>query len=184
MLRQDFIKTIGQACLAGGCLLSVNRDGLEAQSAAVDRAEPAKSFDQRFKEAWIVSLMGNMEKSLDEKTRVKLMEACGRMCAQRGGLFKTAAAYKGRLAEFVRVMAAEFGPDLVSLDGNTVNWGYGRCMCELVAAGPERLPDTYCHCSVGWVKEIFELVAQRPVAVKLLQSVKRGAGCCKFVIAV
>jgi len=44
------------------------------------------------------------------------------------------------------------------------------------------LPASYCLCSVGWVLEMFEIVAQKPVRVDLVQSVKRGASSCKFLV--
>jgi predicted hydrocarbon binding protein len=35
---------------------------------------------------------------------------------------------------------------------------------------------------VGWVLEMFETVAQKPVRVELVHSVKRGASSCKFLV--
>ena len=59
---------------------------------------------------------------------------------------------------------------------------YPRCFCHLVAKGPERLPDIYCLCSRGWLKEMFETVLGELVEVDLLDSVKRGADQCGFTV--
>jgi hypothetical protein len=79
-------------------------------------------------------------------------------------------------------MAEKLGQENVFIEGDMIHWGYPRCFCELVAEGPARLPYVYCHCSVGWVLEVFETVAGKPVKVELLQSVKRGAPTCQFLV--
>ena len=38
---------------------------------------------------------------------------------------------------------------------------------------------TYCHCSVGFVREYLEDVLQRPVKVKFLHSAISGGQECK-----
>ena len=47
---------------------------------------------------------------------------------------------------------------------------------------PEGLSDTYCYCSLGWMKETFGAVMGKPVGVELIQSIVRGAETCKFAI--
>jgi predicted hydrocarbon binding protein len=42
--------------------------------------------------------------------------------------------------------------------------------------------DTYCACSLGWMKETFEAVMGRPVDVTLVEPVKRGGQRCQFMI--
>ncbi len=69
-------------------------------------------------------------------------------------------------------------------DGRVIHLAYPKCYCEIVADGPARLPDVYCHCSAGWIKEMFETAAQRNVRVETLQTIKRGAGSCRFLITI
>ncbi len=61
---------------------------------------------------------------------------------------------------------------------------YSQCNCELVADGPDRLPDMYCACSAGWIKEMFETVTGKTVQVERHQTVKTGADSCKFTVRV
>ena len=182
MKRKQFFKSAARACLA--CAGATVLRGQETKPAA-DQAEKerkAREMEKRFKEEYLRTLMENMEKQLDEKTRTKLMEECGRACARRGPLYKQAQKYRGDVKSFVQDMAQLLGKENAVLDGDTVRWGYPRCFCELVAEGPDRLPASYCLCSVGWVLEMFETVAQKPVRVDLVQSVKRGASSCKFLV--
>ncbi len=110
------------------------------------------------------------------------MRDCGRACARRSGLAKFAEKYKGHIKEFVEIMAEKLGRQNIFIEGGAIHWGYPRCFCELVAEEPARLPGVYCHCSVGWVLEVFGTVAGKPVTVELLQSVKRGAPICQFLV--
>ena len=137
--------------------------------------------EKKFKEAWISSLMRAMEEQLGEQARSQLMESCGRACAGRSSVMKTARACKGDVGKLVKVLAGLLGEG-TTLSGNIVQLTYPKCYCELVADGPDRLPDVYCHCSEGWVKEIFETAAQKKVRVETLQTIKRGAGSCRFRI--
>jgi hypothetical protein len=42
------------------------------------------------------------------------------------------------------------------------------------------VPGSYCYCSVGWVKEMFEQALERPVEVKVEASIRRGDETCRL----
>ncbi len=143
----------------------------------------SKDKGQKFKEAWVTTLMKNLDRRFDEKTRSGLMEACGRDCARRGSI-KMAEACEGDVGKLVKSLAAILGEKNCSIKGNVIQLSYDKCYCELVADGPERLSDTYCHCSKGWVLEMFETAARTRVRVEVLQTIKRGATSCRFLVRV
>ncbi|HNQ79584.1 MAG TPA: hypothetical protein PKI53_00630 [Candidatus Aminicenantes bacterium] len=176
MKRNDFLKAVCGIGLAGRAA------ALNAGPAGRLKPEEQEKERDRFKEAWLRTLMENMEKTLDPAVRERLMNDCGRECARRGVLMETAGKFQGDIAGFVRNLGPKVGGDLCRVEGNIVHWGYPRCYCELVAAGPERLPDAYCLCSAGWVLEVFEAVAGRPVRVEVVQTIKRGAPDCRFLV--
>jgi hypothetical protein len=181
MKRNEFIKAAAGACLAcsGSAFLGGQKAKPPADKAERERLE--REFEKRFKEEYIRTLMENMEKTVDPETRVRLMNDCGRACARGGGLYKLALDHKGNLKSFVQAAAERLGRENVRfLNATAIHWSYPRCFCELVAAGPARLPAIYCQCSVGWVLEMFETVLQKPIRVKLVQSIKSGASSCIF----
>jgi len=181
MKRKEFFKKTVQLGLAAGSMMLVKGRTAKAQSAEKKETQEPKSRQQRFKEEWLKSLLKQMDEQFDEKTRVKLMEACGRDCARRGAI-RMAEACKGDVGKLVESLAKYLGKENSRMEGNVVHLAYSKCLCELVADGPERLSDTYCFCSKGWVLEMFETAAQKPVKVELLQTIKRGAPSCKFII--
>jgi predicted hydrocarbon binding protein len=130
---------------------------------------------------WIENLMAAMDAHLDEGTRAGLLEPCGRACARLGPV-ASAERCRGDVDKLVATLEKWIGQGNAHRDGDVVHVVYPRCFCHLVAKGPERLPDTYCLCSRGWLKEMFETVVDHPVEVALLESVKRGAEQCRFTV--
>lgn len=181
MKRKEFFKKTVQVGLAAGSMMLVKGKDAQAQTTEKKAEQQSKSRQQRFKEGWLKSLLKQMDEQFDEKTRVKLMEACGRDCARRGAI-RMAEACKGDVGKLVDRLAGFLGKENSRMEGNVVHLGYSKCLCELVADGPESLSDTYCFCSKGWVLEMFETAAQKPVKVELLQTIKGGAPSCKFLI--
>lgn len=184
MNRKEFLRRackVGIAC--GGSMFLQGRELPARQSQPAQNPNRA-DLESKFKEQWVVTLMENMEKNLDQSVRLNLMGQCGRACARRGGLFATAQSCRGDVAKFVQLAGGRISKDLCYIEGDVIHWGYPRCFCELVAAGPARLPESYCYCSIGWVEEMFETVSGKPVRVELLQSVKRGARDCRFLVRI
>ena len=136
---------------------------------------------KRSTERWIENLMGAMDAHLDQGTKAALMESCGRACARLGAI-GSAEKCQGDVDKLVTTLERWIGEGNAQRDGDVVHVVYPRCLCHLVAKGPERLPDTYCLCSRGWLKEMFETVVNHPVEVALLESVKRGAKQCRFTV--
>jgi predicted hydrocarbon binding protein len=132
-------------------------------------------------ERWIQSLMTAMDAQLAEGTKADLMEPCGRACARLGPI-ASAEKCRGDVDKLVATLEKWLGQGNAQKEGDLVHVVYPRCLCHLVAKGPERLPDTYCLCSRGWLKEMFETVVKHPVEVDLLESVKRGADQCRFTV--
>ena len=165
------------------CGLAVGTAALFPCAGSQIKAEDRQTMAKKFKEAWIATLMQAMEEQIGVQPRTQLMESCGRACARRSSVMKTAQSCKGDVAKLVKTLAGFLGEGN-RISGNVVELKYPKCYCELVADGPERLPDVYCHCSEGWVKEMFETAAQKKVRVETLQTIKRGADSCRFRITI
>lgn len=132
---------------------------------------------EKSKQAWLQSLLKNMENQLPEEACIQLMEATGRDCARRSAI-AMARSCMGDLAVFAGKMKKYAA---VSLEGGTIQLSYPKCYCPIVGK-LDNLPDVWCRCSVGWVKEMFGTVAGKLVEVELLQSIKRGDPVCQFTV--
>ncbi|UCH32406.1 MAG: hypothetical protein JSV05_03240 [Candidatus Bathyarchaeota archaeon] len=157
-------------------LLSVMQD-VEQYTSTND---PAK------KAAWIKTAIERLEELVGrEKTR-EIMKQCGRRCC---GISTRKKARKlmlesNSIQEFIKKLnEIGIGGGRLQLEDNTITGGYDHCYCGQVKKTREPFNSTtYCHCSVGWYKQLFETALERPVEVEITQSIISGAKSCEFVI--
>jgi predicted hydrocarbon binding protein len=131
---------------------------------------------------WIESLMGMLDKNVDEKTRIEVMEACGRRCIPQS-FIRSAQACKEESKDNEDFLS-RLGKTWKHLkkEGKKVYVIYEKCYCPLVKDHPEKLSPTFCNCSRGWIKELFESVLEGPVEVKMLTTIAKGDKICKFEV--
>ena len=54
------------------------------------------------------------------------------------------------------------------------------CGCPLVRQGVVKLTGTFCYCSRGWVRSIFETLMNRRVKIELEKAIGLGDDVCKY----
>ena len=59
---------------------------------------------------------------------------------------------------------------------------YPQCYCSCVKRNPEQLSRTWCYCTLGYSKRMFENIFGTEVQVELLSSVKMGDDNCRIRI--
>jgi hypothetical protein len=146
-----------------------------------------------FAERWVARFMGILDESLDEPTRASIMETNGQRCFLHWmNTSKTVIEpipYRDWVA---KIQAAGPRAD-IQFEGNGFLFQYmhntkgvespaGFCLCDLLESKPEGISPTYCHCSVGYVRELFSRRFGQPVRVTLLDSVLRGGSRCRFKV--
>ena len=167
---------------------------IEAEAGAVvsekviiepERFDATSDYAQ--KAEWIRNAVRRLEKEAGRATARKVMQACGMKCCgptqQRRAkqLMKESQSVKELLDKLNQRGIG--GGRLKLKDPNTIVGGYDWCYCGRVRHTQEPFPtDTYCHCSVGWYKSLFEAAFDGPVKVKLKQSIIQGAESCEFEI--
>jgi len=120
---------------------------------------------------------------VDEETRLRIMERCGEACAETGDL-RIARKIAGETDDIDEIVAR--ANDEIALCGEWVREGERitavctRCGCPLVRHGVVNLTGTFCLCSRGWVRAIFEALLRRPVEVELEKAIGFGDNVCKY----
>ncbi len=170
--------------LTGAALVVLGAKKASAQEAPSQASAPAAERWRKMHQAWITSLMESLDAQVDEPTRTRLMLAQGRACARRSVVETAAQACHGDMDKLVATMAKFVGQENCRREGNIVHLRYAKCYCPIVGTGPERLSNTWCTCSRGWVHEVFATVAGKPVRVEMTHSIKRGDPDCRFVVRV
>lgn len=134
-------------------------------------------------ERWISCLIAGLDEHVDEETRAKVLEQCGRQCQSESFVKKARSIYQK--SKSIDDFLDKFGKtyEHVHKEGDMVYIVYPKCYCSFVnKIPPGKLSATYCNCSRGWAKALFEGALGRPVEVILEESIVKGDEQCKFRI--
>ncbi|MGP8322284.1 MAG: DUF6144 family protein [Methanosarcinaceae archaeon] len=142
-------------------------------------SNPAKKAE------WIKEVTEKLEKLVNKKNCINVMEKKGRICC--GSTLRNKAKKfmkeSKSIKQFIEKLNSMRGYTFKLKDNNTVIGGYDKCYCGLVNKTEKPFKNlTYCYCGVGHIKQFFESALEKPVEVELIQSVITGAKNCEFII--
>jgi hypothetical protein len=186
MDRKDFLKAslyLGAFC---GALPGSAQDNPTADKAADKPGPPSAPANpcagaMGYARHWVKDLIDQADAQLTEPQRKALLEARGRSCARSGAAMR-AVPFKGRLDDWIAELRKHMGPDAASRAGDVLTITYPKCLCPLVSDFEEPLSTSYCFCSAGWLKEVYETISGASVGVEILETVKRGGQRCRFEV--
>jgi hypothetical protein len=181
MDRKTFLKaSLGVVATSlTGASLAARAD----EPACAKELEAAKG-ETAFINAWLTDLFEAVDAEVDERTRVRLLEACGRGCYRRYA-FKQEIARKGSggLADLERAYRDNFE---AWREGETLHIRYGAvskgCYCPAARNRPARPRDVHCECTRTTHQTICESALGRPCRVEIRETVRRGGKTCHFVV--
>jgi len=182
--RKEFIE---KTCKFGTCLGAIFflNDSDKFPTSLNSSATQEIDNEQKFTHSWIASLIEILDSNLDNETKTKIMEECGRACAHRG-FRKEALKYRGNLdgllAEFNKrgASSVDFQKDKGTIQIKSKK--RSSCPCLLIKDSKIMPSKTFCICSDGWFKEIFETITETPVKVESDDTVLRGGKQCIHTI--
>jgi len=174
MKREDFLKS---SCVWAAALMAGGKSAFASTQDTTAEAKKAEAF-RKFVQGWIPDMMKTLDKNLSEADRLKFMEDNGRSCAARGGSVNWAKGFGGDVDKFLAEMKKHIGDNNAVRNGKMVRLTYEKCLCPLVAGLQGPLSSTYCLCTQGWTKAVYEALTGKPVQVALLGSIKRGDPKC------
>jgi predicted ArsR family transcriptional regulator len=134
-------------------------------------------------ERWICSLVDALDEHADKETRSKVLERCGRQCQSQRFVKKARSIYEQSqdTDEFLDSLGKIY--EHLHREGDHVYIIYPTCFCSFVnKIPPQKLSATYCNCSRGWAKALFEGALGRPAQVTMEKSIINGDDECKFRI--
>ncbi len=143
------------------------------------------------KALWWKGAIEKMESEIGKTKSITIMNACGDKCCGKGQR-KTAKRlmdesnsieeFLGKLSKY-EVKDGELEYKL--LKKNTIVGKHNKCFCgQVKQAKTEFSNDTYCRCSVEFNRQFFQAAFDKPVDVKLKQSILNGGDCCEFIISI
>jgi len=184
MDRKEFLgKTLKSGL--GCCALLALRQDTAANAAPNPADQPSQmQFEKEFVQNWLSDLLETMDAVLDQPTKVKLMEGCGRGCFRRFQ-FKQDIANQGK-GDLQKLIAAYKKNFEVWQEDDLVHIRYGEvsshCYCPAAHYRPAKSHDLHCECTRTTHQTIFETALGRPFKVDILESLRRGGKTCHFVV--
>lgn len=135
---------------------------------------------------WVESLFEGIDEFVEEDTKIKILEKCGKACSIYHNHIEKIKGMKSNgkdLEEIIDYMNQEkmWCGDWIQ-KGNIIYSICKQCECPLVISNIVKLSPTFCYCSRGFVKSVFEEILDSPVNVKLEKAIGRGDIVCHFII--
>lgn len=182
MNRKNFIHDslkLGLGCCAVALALRNDAAGADAP------AEPPSPLQREkdFTDNWLTDLLAMINAELDEPTRVKLIEGCGRGCYRRHQFKQDiAAAAHGTVDGLVE---AYHSICEAWREGDDLHLRYGEtsavCYCPVLRGRALPHGDLHCHCTKATHQAIVETALGRPVRMEIVETLRRGGRTCHFV---
>jgi len=201
MDRKAFLKAAGKIggvtclCAAAGSLqAALYQEEPQAQPGEQTKERAVKRM--KYADRWVKRFFDVMDQTLDEKTRKRLMMANGRECYREWIRDTKQEIKQVDFKKWAERASQNIEQEGFRIDGNVIYFQFNSsaetggpspenvCLCPMVESKPEGLSSTFCHCSVGYAKEMNELKFGRTVDVELIDSVLKGGKRCKFKITV
>jgi predicted hydrocarbon binding protein len=167
-------------CTAG--FLPILRSGLNTNLIS---SYPDCEKKMKFVQDWAKRFIDVVDTKLSKEEGLRLMEFCGRSCFishQNSGK----PVVKMELNDFVEHLKTKWSEEAVTREGEIVFIKYkskdqpDKCLCPLVNTFPSEISDTFCLCSVGFLKQMFETYTDKRVKVDILETIIGGGNICSF----
>ncbi|HYK89562.1 MAG TPA: DUF6144 family protein [Acidobacteriota bacterium] len=199
MDRKEFLKRSAQAGMCCGAALMAGSTlaGSDQEKASTPPVTPC---DKKVVQGQLVirRLMQQLDAKVDPATRQSIMEGCGQACYEGGhGKRSPEKPTPEQVGKFLDGMRKYLGPEGVkqtaaetmiyfNYTGNPqgLKTSDRYCLCPILEDAPKNISPTYCQCSVGYVREIFERGMGKTARVELNGSILRGGRTCSFTVTV
>ena len=122
------------------------------------------------RERYIGCLINRLDEELTEKKRKEVMERCGRECIRKTTIERAINLRKKSkdINEFIdELNQNHIGGGKLRMSKGVIHGYYERCYCGAVSKSKHPISLTYCNCSAGWYRELFEKTMQKPVKVEV-----------------
>jgi hypothetical protein len=140
------------------------------------------AYKRKFKWAKDVCQYLDSTYTPDQVKRIRLSCACNPAKAEMENtkrLYDEAAG----LDEFCANYNQEYsGLHPIWHEGDVLYFAYPTCYCGCVKRVSEALPLTWCLCTLGYAKKLFDYVLECDTAIELIESVKTGGSRCVMKI--
>ena len=188
MNKREFIKA---TCALGMCSCAAPvLFGSEVAEAPKEAEDCDKIKDMNRRLNWRVNhakgqlglLLSEIEDDIPLERREQILEKMGRNCV---GSLGWAEKYKNNPEGFFEHMKQHSGENITyDREKGLIRVVTRDRDCDCPIVDSSKTPAYYCHCSIGWQKQVYETILGKKIEVNLVESVLRGSSRCVFEVHV
>lgn len=160
--------------------------GVETKQKVLDQCNSChKISNDREMAQCVKEVMNKFDQVVSKEKRYVVMETMGNTCFNNF-FVKIAEDVRKKsngIAETIQNLNNVSGAEHFKLEDNKIYATFNQCLCQVsVREAEEPISKTYCSCSLGWMKNLFKTLLDKPFKVELLESIVSGGKTCYFVI--
>jgi len=155
------------------------------------KSDEYDKYKPTIKANWWNNTVEKLETELGTEKAVEIMRLCGSKCCGKGQrktakrLIDESSSIEDFLEKVSKYEVKDGELEYKLINNNTIIGKHNRCFCGQVKKSKEHFKNqTYCQCSVEFNKQFFEAAFEKPVEVKLKQSILTGGDYCEFEIKI
>jgi len=155
----------------------------------MEKSDEYSKYKADKKAEWWKCAVEKLENELGADNAVDVMKTCGSKCCGKGQrktarkLMQESSSIEIFLEKVSKHEVKDGELEYKLIDKNTIIGKHNRCFCGQVKKSKELFKtSTYCQCSVEFNRQFFEAAFEKPVEVRLLQSILNGDDFCEFEI--
>jgi hypothetical protein len=141
----------------------------------------------RKKAEQISCIINDLEKQCGKRVTCRIFEACGEDCLGKSVIDKAKRLYRKStdIIDFIdKLNECHIGGGNLTHDNGTIHVVYKKCYCDTISQSLAPISMTYCNCSKGWLKKLFQSVYDTNIRVELIGTIMHGADQCTFNVIV
>lgn len=157
----------------------------------MEKSNEYDKYNPEKKAFWWKNAIEKLENELGTEGAIEIMRTCGSKCCGQGQrktakrLMKESSSMEDFLERISTYEVKDGEIEYKLINDNTIIGKHNRCFCGQVKKSKELFKNsTYCQCSVEFNKQFFEAAFEKPVEVKLKQSILNGGDFCEFEIKI
>jgi len=147
--------------------------------------DPDCDKKMKFVHGWVNRFMEVVDTKMNKEEGQKLMDQCGRscFCSHQNS---SEPVEKMEPEDLVKRLKTIWSEEAASNEGDIVFIKYilknqpNKCLCPMVNRFSSEISGTYCLCSAGYLKQMFETYTDKMVEVEIRESIIRGGNVCSF----
>ncbi len=152
----------------------------EAADSIAEKVYLAKSADFKRKFKWANDVCNYLKINFDDEQIKKIRMSCS--CTPPPKYIEAVKKlYQASesLDEFCQKYNTTYeGKHSVWYDGDVLFFSYPSCYCDCVKRVDGQVPTTWCLCTLGYTKKLFDTVLDYNTEVELIESIKTGGIRC------